>query len=91
MTHLLHDRDRMERELRDDLTFEERVQQPEDDEEDEGHDGAGFELEEGQISARLLEARLDAVHLLGLRFLDGELGGRVLGLHRLELLGGFVD
>ena len=88
VAHLLYDSDRNKRKLRDGFALEEGVEEAEDDEKDDGDDGTGLELEEGEVAAGLLEAGLDAVHLLGLGL--GLVDGRV-GLHGLELLGGLVD
>lgn len=90
MAHLHDDPKGLERQFAHDLAFEERVEEAEDDEEDERDHGAGLELEEREVAARLLEAALDSVDLLSFGLL-GELGGGGLGLHSLQLLGGLVD
>lgn len=89
VAHLHHQSKRLKRQFRDDFAFEERIEESEDDEEDESDDGAGLKLKEGEIAAGFLEAGLDAVDLLGLGFLGGDLGR--VGLHGLELLGGLVN
>jgi hypothetical protein len=90
VAHLHDDPEGPERQFAHDLAFEERVEEAEDDEEDERDHGAGLELEEREVAARLLEAALDSIDLLGFGLL-GELGGGGLGLHGLQLLGGLVD
>ena len=89
MRHLLHKGDGREGQLGNGLALEERRQKAEDDDEHERHDGAGLELGEREVAARLLEGELVAVHLLGLGLGGGV--GRGRGLHALDLLGGAVD
>ncbi|KAF4370670.1 hypothetical protein F8388_025049 [Cannabis sativa] len=61
-----------------------------DDKEDEGNDGAGFELKKREIAARFLETGLNPINLLGFRLFGGDLVGSV-SLHGFELLRGFVN
>eukprot|EP00262_Sarcandra_glabra_P017177 TRINITY_DN57_c2_g1_i1.p2 TRINITY_DN57_c2_g1~~TRINITY_DN57_c2_g1_i1.p2 ORF type:complete len:108 (-),score=33.62 TRINITY_DN57_c2_g1_i1:273-596(-) len=91
MTHLQDNRNGGEGQFGDRLAFEKRIKEAEDDEEDEGDDGAGFDLGEGEIAAGFFEAGLDAIDLLGFGFLGGEVVGGGGGFHGFEFLGGFVD
>lgn len=87
MTHFLQNLDGNKGQLGNDFALKEIVQEAEDHEQDDGHDGPGFELEQGEVAAGFFEAGFDAVDFLGLGFL---FGSRV-GFHGLEFLGGFVD
>lgn len=106
VAHALDERHRGEGQLGDGAALEEGVEQAEDDEEHGGHDGAGLELGERQLPRGVLEAGLDAVHLLGprrggARGLGGPGGagaggggGRGVGgagLHGVELAGVALD
>lgn len=88
MAHLPQEPKGFKRQLSDRLAFKERVEQPKDDEKDQSHHSAGFELEEREVSARFLEAGLDAVDLLGFGLL-GDLSR--VRLHGLQLLRSLVD
>lgn len=89
MTHLHHKPKRLKRQFGNNLAFEERVEQSKDDEQNKGNNGAGFKLEEREITAGFLETGLDAIDLLGFGFLYSDF--RAVSLHGLELFGGLVD
>lgn len=81
MAHLHDESEWLEGQFSDDLAFKERIEQTKDDEEDEGDDAAGLELEEREIATGFLEGGLDAVDLLGLGLFQADLVA--LSLHRL--------
>ena len=89
MTHFHHKPKRLKRQFGNNLALEERIEQSKDDEQNKSNNGAGFKLEKREVAARFLKTGLDAIDLLGLRFLDVDFGG--VGLHGLELFGGLVD
>jgi hypothetical protein len=94
VAHPLDERDGREGQLGDGAALEERVEQAEDDEEHGGNDGAGLELGERELPRGILEAGLDAVHLLGPRGARGQRAGRgggAAGLHGIKLAGVALD
>jgi len=100
VAHPLDERDGREGQLGDGAALEEGVEQAEDDEEHRGDDGARLELGERELPRGVLEAGLDAVHLLsprrgGLRGggagAGGGGGGAGAGLHGVELAGVALD
>lgn len=90
VTHLHDDPKGLKGEFGNDFALEERIEESKDDEEDQGDNGAGFELEERKVAGGFFEGGLDAIHLLGLGFLGADFGG-VFCFHGLEFFGGFVD
>lgn len=87
MRHLLHQSVGQKGQFGHSSPLKQTVQEAKDDEEDEGNNSAGFELEHGEIASGVLEGGFDAVD-----FLEG-FGGFGIGggFHGFELLGGFVD
>ncbi|PSS36290.1 Calcium load-activated calcium channel like [Actinidia chinensis var. chinensis] len=92
VAHLLYDSGQSKRKLGDGLALEERFEEAEDDEEGEGDDVAGLELEEIDVAAGLLEAALSlrrSIFLaLALGFLLME--ESVFMVSTLQLLGGDI-
>nr|ACR35560.1 unknown [Zea mays] len=67
VAHPLDERDGREGQLGNGAALEEGVEQAEDDEEHDSDDGARLELGERELPRSVLEAGLDAVHLLSPR------------------------